>query len=335
MKSGRTKLAFLAIVAVCALLAFALFRGEPPNLSSRPALESVTIAPPAAVSSGSAFFAEQPSAKPLVPAHARNVSARSPLLHEYLRQQNLGVLLKRLQALKGNREAQYLAHEIARRCIYALPIVLETYRGIASRDPDPKNFEKRLVALDRLANDCNAVTSEEANTILASTYWEGVISELVEAGDLRARSYVLHSPTIADVHRYSLLMTEVPTMLAAQDPLVTENIARYYLEKHQNRSFSIDGVNGQVSGADIAAALSLLSCEQGIECGPNSYLVTGQCAYVGRCDFPHWSAYLYTQLSRAENIDRLPEISSVIRRAIATGNWPKGMLIKGFPFSQQ
>lgn len=279
-------------------------------------------------------FAEQPSAKPLVPAHAKNVSARSPLLHEYLRQQNLGVLLKRLQALKSNREAQYLAHEIARRCLYTLPIMLETYRGIARRDTDPKNAEKRLIALDRLAGDCNAVSSEDVNTILANSYWEGAVSEMVEGGDIRARSHVLHSPTIADVHRYSLLLGEVPTMLAAEDPLVTENIARYYLEKHQTRIFSIDGVNGQVSGTDIAAALSLLSCEQGIECGPNSFLVTGQCAFSGRCDLAHWSTYLTTQLSKPENIQRVPEISAAIRRAIETGNWPKGMLMKGLPFSQ-
>jgi len=154
-------------------------------------------------------------------------------------------------------------------------------------DRDPANMQQRLAAYDRAAVDaCNGLAIgpfDEATM-------RRMLAEAAEAGDVRAQAWQLaerierkryDDPRSSGYEVTATDFEQALRLIESGDPDVIADLQGVLSSTLQNAGIRIGGV--PIDQGAFHAALDLLACDAGGQCGPDTPQLLRECAYQGRC----------------------------------------------------
>jgi hypothetical protein len=240
-------------------------------------------------------------------------------------------LWRSLRGSAVSAEGLYLQAEIYARCAARAepePHERETElaRFTASLAGRVTNASQRLGAYEKLnvepcaGLDLGAFDSDTLHRMVAAA---------AEAGDARARAWQLAERverTRDDLvdrrpRGYELSAAdfeEARQLLASRDPGVIEDLQGILSSTLQHGSIQLDGT--PVDPAAFHSALTLLACEAGASCGPDSPQLLRECAYQGRCAVGTVYEYMYYYGSAPAQAQLIDNYRARLSAMLASGD---------------
>jgi hypothetical protein len=156
-----------------------------------------------------------------------------------------------------------------------------------------------------------------------------MVAAAADAGDARARAWQLAERVersredVADrkPHGYELTAAdfdEARQLLASRDPGVIEDLQGILSSTLQHGSIQLDGM--PVDPAAFHSALTLLACEAGASCGPDSPQLLRGCAYQGRCAVGTVYEYMYYYGSAPAEAQLIDDYRARLSAMLASGD---------------
>jgi hypothetical protein len=205
-------------------------------------------------------------------------------------------------------EALYILAEIYSRCAKRSPSANTTgassqaeaqEKFIASLKGDPHG-EQRMIAYEKTkADPCEGLAlGEFSKERLAQ-----MIAAAATAGDPRAQSWQLSreiegswydaQPRPQGYVVSDEQMESIRRLLASGDPGVISDLQGILSSTLQDGNLRMGPNNDRVDGNAMAAALTLVACDLGAQCGPDSQRLLMQCALQGYCAANNLYDYTY------------------------------------------
>ncbi len=293
------------------LLAFAVFLGVYAMLKPvdpvRPAEPSQVSAAPATDLPAASVLRINPRSAQAAPP-ARGAAKSTPIVSADLAQlrqrKGWAELYRRLASGPQTPEVLYIEAEIYSRCATRsqaaqAPQAAAREKFIANLKADP-NGEQRLAAYEKTKLDpCESLAvGEFSKERLAQ-----MIATGAAAGDPRAQAWQL-SREIEGAYfeaqprplGYSVSdeqMESIRHLLASGDPAVLNDLQGILSSTLLDASLRMGADNERVDSSAMAAALTLVACDLGAPCGPDSQRLLTQCAMQGYCAANNLYDYTY------------------------------------------
>lgn len=282
-------------------------------------------------------------------ALASAASKESAAMRQFRERRDLASLYRAVEA-DASPEALYLRAEIYALCARTDDKSAQVRAGeqaafrakfITGLSQGATNADRRVDALDRLNRDaCQGLDLGRIDpTTLAR-----MIAAAAAAGDPRAQAWQLaerFERSRADPKtgaRGVFNVTEsdfeqVRTLLASGHAEVMQDLQGAISSTLAEGSIRLGGV--AIDGEAMYQALSLLACDAGAACGPDSPVLLRECAYRGRCDAGSYYEYLFyyqTSPSEAQAIDAYRRALSAMMRSgdFSALTYAQGAGIPGF-----
>ena len=240
----------------------------------------------------------------------------SALYDKFKNAKDLGAAYAELTVLaKTDPEAQYLQGKILEVCTTFQGPTLQRLEERIEKGP---SSPERKAAAAALALNCKGVPAQ-ASKVSSSE----LIREAASRGDAKSKAYLFRFEDIG-VGEKSISDTNTVRELAlSQDPVVLNNLDGYFQVRNNKLLWTIPGVEGTVSGAEMANAFKLVACDLGYDCSITSMDAQIACAYRGYCDGDR-VAQIQNNLVSPTGFNRLQEIRKAILLGFSTGRWPDG-----------
>ena len=212
-------------------------------------------------------------------------------------------------------EAQYFRARILETCTaFSGPILERLQERVSKNAPVPG----RLAAIALLKSGCKGVPAQSAKESSSA-----LIREAAQRGDQKSQAYLFRFEPIG-VGEKSVADTALVRNLAlTRDPVVINNLDAYFEVRHNKLTWSIPGIDGPVSGAEMANAFRLTACTLGYDCSAASIDAQIACAYRGYCDGDR-VAQIKNNLATPTGFARAEQIRAVILAGFSSGAWPDG-----------
>lgn len=320
-KMTRTSKISLLVVAIVAAIAFWFFR----DLDSSPQTQNLPGASPSEVNMTQrvARMAVESAANTRTTTGEANSTksptgtARGDLYQRFKNATNFGVFYRELEELgKSTPEARYYQGTILQICTaFYGPVVQRLEEKISSAAP---NVTRRST-VELLKNRCDGVPVE-ASTVSGAD----LLKEAAAKGDAKAQA-ALYKYIGIGVGEKSLLDTQTVRDLALRrDPEVVNNLDGYFRVRNNLLVWNIPGIEGPVSGNEMAFAFNFAACEMGYDCSSSSLDVQLACALRGWCNFNDRIEQFRSNYLSPASFERTQVIKKVLMNGFATGVWPPG-----------
>jgi len=215
----------------------------------------------------------------------------------------------------SDAEAQYFRAKILETCTaFSGPILerLEERAGKAAPVPG------RMEAIALLKNSCRDVRAQSAKESSSA-----LIREAAQRGDRKSQAYLFRFEPIGIGEKSAADTALVRTLALTRDPVVINNLDGYFEVRNNKLTWSIPGIDGPVSGAEMANAFRLTACALGYDCSAASIDAQIACAYRGYCD-GDWVAQIKNNIATPAGFARAEQIRAVILAGFSSGVWPAG-----------
>lgn len=241
----------------------------------------------------------------------------SPWRSRFNGKEPFAVLYAELSASADNDpQAKYYLAQILQTCMNALSISRNANRFIGDASPAKA---RRYETLGEMTERCAGVDVE--NTRVAPM---DLMRDAAAKGDLPSQAFAMRFQGIG-IGEANLQNTQKARGLAgSNDPTVLDNLDGYFLARNKILVWSIPGVEGPVSGLEMALASNIAACELGIDCSSSSVAAKLTCISKGWCDDGGRVAQIRNNLAAPNQFARLETIKDVFLMGLATGSWPPG-----------
>lgn len=292
----------------------------PPPTEALPASVVLRIKPQAS--------AESRSSSGTAAEHPRY--PRSEALEQLASGRDLAGLYQRMRAGPRTGESLYIQAEIyslcARRTRAPTSAAQRREKFLATLLPaDPKAQEK-LAAFDRLNTDrCKGL--EELGDFSQETL-NGLLAAAEAAGDPRAAAALLAQKIEGRYHAvqprplgYEVSDEEFTSILRAlesRDPEVVQHV-QGVLSSSWNQAALL--LNGQpIEPRAMHAALGLVACDLGANCGPDSRELLAHCAYRGECFVSNLQDYTFFYVASPAQAQQIDSYRQELLRMLNRGS---------------
>jgi hypothetical protein len=256
----------------------------------------------------------------------------SPPLRQFRERRDLASLYRTV-ASDPSPEARYLRAEIyalcarrddkssAARADEQAAFRSKFVAGVARSGADTN---RRVDALDRLNRSvCDGLDFGKVDPAALAR----MVAEAANAGDMRAQAWQLADRlerTRLDAKSgafggYDITeddFAQARALLATGKPEVIEDLQGVLSSTLARGMVELGGL--PIDNQAMYQALSLLACDAGASCGPDSPMLLRECAYRGRCDAGSYYEYLFyyqTSPSEAQTIDNYRRMLSAMLRS--------------------
>jgi hypothetical protein len=328
------RIVFIAVLVAIALGAWRVLQRPASELSS--VAQSVpAAAQPPTLPVSSVLQVRPTVSSPTIPSQPTSTSGWAPRAsaavavfragHDY------ATLWRSLNGATASAEGLYLEAEIYAHCARRAendPQARDSERArfTASLAGRTVNATQRLAAYERLnADPCAGL---DLGTFDAGTL-RRMVTAAADAGDARARAWQLaqrveetrENVTDRRPRGYELAaadFAEARQLLASRDPGVIEDLQGILSSTLQHGSIQLDGM--PVDPAAFHSALTLLACEAGASCGPDSPQLLRECAYQGRCAVDTVYEYMYYYGSAPAEAQLIDNYRARLSAMLASGD---------------
>jgi hypothetical protein len=215
----------------------------------------------------------------------------------------------------SNPEALYFRANIIQTCLSLSGPIIERLEKRASQSaPSPT----RIASFAAFKAGCKNVPVE---TLKESP--TNLIREAARQGDPKAQAYLFRFEEIGIGDKSIADTSLVRSLALSRDPVVLNNLDAYFDLRNNKLTWDIPGLEGPVSGAEMANAFRLTACALGYDCSASSIDAQIACAYRGYCDGDRVAQIRNNLLSPA-GFERVERIRDVILVGFSTGKWPDG-----------
>lgn len=317
MSLQKRLLQLLFIVAPVALVLLWLGKFRDDNLPAKPPSDKSppvqsTAAPP---------LKNESVAQASNPVEVRTHNAvgekkADALYTKFVASKDLGEAYAAFTALAdSNPEALYFRARILETCLaFAGPILERLEKRASESVPSPARAAS-LAAFKAGCKDVPVQTMKESSSSL--------IRDAAQQGDPKSQAYLLRFESIGIGDKSMADTNLVRSLALSRDPVVLNNLDGYFEVRNNMLTWNIPGVEGPVSGTEMANAFRLTACALGYDCSATSIDAQIACAYRGYCDGDR-TAQIRNNLFSPARFARVERIRDVILAGFTTGTWPDG-----------
>lgn len=293
---------------------------RPPPTEALPASVVLRIKPQASAASrsSSGIAAKQP----LYP--------RSEALEQLASGRDLAGLYQRMRAGPRTAESLYVQAEIYSRCARRMraptSAAQRREKFVATLLPADPTAQEKLAAFDRLnTNPCKGLEElgEFSQEIL-----NGLLSAAASAGDPRAAAALLAQKIEG---RYNAVQPRPPgyevsddefasilRVLQSRDPEAVQHLQGVLSSSWDQAALLLNG--RPVEPRAMHAALGLLACDLGANCGADSGELLAHCAYRGECSVSNLQDYTFFYVASPAQAQQIDSYRQELLRMLRQGS---------------
>lgn len=304
-----------ALVGVGGAAALWWLTREPPSTEALPANVVLRIKPQAAAS--------RPSSR--ISAYPRSVA-----LEQLASGRDLAGLYRQMRSGPRTAESLYVQAEIYSRCARRVPTASlaaeRREKFLATLMPADPTAQEKLAAFDRLNTDpCKGL--EELGEFSQQTL-NDLLSAAASAGDPRAAAALLAQKIEG---RYNAAQPRPPgyevsddefasilSVLESRDPEAVQHLQNVLSSSWEQAALLLNG--RPVEPRAMHAALGLVACDLGANCGAESRELLAHCAYRGECSVSNLQDYTFFYVASPAQAQQIDSYRRDLLRMLSQGS---------------
>jgi hypothetical protein len=242
--------------------------------------------------------------------------SRSLFYEKYKNSTSFSEMYGYLEAHVSNLpEARYFQSVILRACFsFTGDRLVRLERKLQGETATAKRFD----ALNQLAERCRGL-SEALFEIPPIT----LVRQAAAEGDPKAKSELFLWDNPTNKSEYLAAEIDVKILAESRDPIIIENIANYFQNRNDFLYWNIPGVEGTISGNDMAHAFRLAACDNGLDCSSTSPDGLTACVKRNICNIDNKTSEAQNFALSPAEFARAQHIREIINSGLSSGTWPK------------